>query len=239
MAAKNMGESGFQKIKVNRDRLMKSLHETAPTETGMSRLALSDSDKQARDWFVETTQSLGCQTTVDSMGNIFAVRPGRNGHDKPATFAGSHLDTQPTGGRYDGILGVHAGVEMLRVLQELDIQTEYPVGVVNWTNEEGARFPKSMTASGVWAGEIPQADAYSLQEVGGGTATIQSELQRIGYLGTVPASYQAMPMAAHFELHIEQGPILEAEQKKIGIVTGVQAYRWFTLDVRGRGTSPD
>lgn len=95
-----------------------------------------------------------------------------------------------------------------------------------------------MTASGVWAGEIPEADAYRLQEVGGGTATIQSELQRIGYLGTVPASYQAMPMAAHFELHIEQGPILEAEQKKIGIVTGVQAYRWFTIDVRGRGTFP-
>lgn len=99
----------------------------------MSRLALSDSDKLVRDWFVETTQSLGCQTTVDSMGNIFAVRPGRNGHNAPATFAGSHLDTQPTGGRYDGILGVHAGVEMLRVLQELDVQTEYPVGVVNWT----------------------------------------------------------------------------------------------------------
>ncbi|CAK7267723.1 hypothetical protein SEPCBS119000_002696 [Sporothrix epigloea] len=245
IAAKDMGKLDYQTIKVNQDRLMKSIHETcefgtgerAPTETGMSRLALSDADKQVRDWFVQTTQNLGCQTTVDSMGNIFAVRPGRHGLNGPATFAGSHLDTQPTGGRYDGILGVHAGVEMLRVLQELDIQTEFPVGVINWTNEEGARFPKSMTASGVWAGEIPEADAYSLQEVGGGTATIQSELQRIGYLGMVPASYQAMPIAAHFELHIEQGPILETEQKKIGIVTGVQAYRWFTLDVRGRGKS--
>lgn len=138
-----------QKVKVNPSRLMQSLHETcqwgtgerwgpAPTETGMARLALSDADKQARDWFVETTQKLGCTTTVDAMGNIFAVRPGKNKNtDAPPTYAGSHLDTQPTGGRYDGILGVHAGVhagvEMLRVIHELDIQTEFPVGVVNWT----------------------------------------------------------------------------------------------------------
>jgi acetylornithine deacetylase/succinyl-diaminopimelate desuccinylase-like protein len=104
----------------------------APTETGMSRLALSDTDKQARDWFVETTQALGCKTTIDSMGNIFAVRPGLR-NDKPPTFVGSHLDTQPTGGRYDGILGVTAGVEMLKVLADNWVETEYPVGVVNWT----------------------------------------------------------------------------------------------------------
>lgn len=97
----------------------------------MKRLALADSDKQARDWFVKTTQELGCKTTIDEMGNIFAVRPGLN--DGPATFAGSHLDTQPSGGRYDGILGVHAAVEMLRVLNDNWIETEYPVGVVNWT----------------------------------------------------------------------------------------------------------
>ncbi|CAK7206145.1 hypothetical protein SEUCBS139899_008930 [Sporothrix eucalyptigena] len=253
MATKDMGAAEFSKVKVNCGRLMQSLHEvcefgtgerwgSAPTETGMSRLALSDSDKQARDWFVHTTEQLGCRVTVDSMGNIFAVRPGRSGHNAPATFTGSHLDTQPTGGRYDGILGIHAGVEMLRVLQDLDIQTEYPVGVVNWTNEEGARFPKSMMSSGVWAGDIPEEDAHNLQEVGGGSATVKSELQRIGYLGTVPASHKAMPMAAHFELHIEQGPILEGEQKKIGVVTGVQAYKWFTLDIKGRdahtGTTP-
>ncbi len=99
----------------------------------MSRLALSDSDKDVRDWFVETTKQLGCAVTVDAVGNIFAVRPGRSGSRVPATFAGSHLDTQPTGGRYDGILGVNAGVEMLRVLQERSIETEFPVGVVNWT----------------------------------------------------------------------------------------------------------
>ena len=105
---------------------------SAPTETGMSRLALSDADKSVRDWFVSTTEALGCKTTVDSMGNIFAVRPGLR-NDKPPTFVGSHLDTQPTGGRYDGILGVTAGVEMLRVLGDNWVETEYPVGVVNWT----------------------------------------------------------------------------------------------------------
>ena len=104
----------------------------AATETGMKRLALSDSDKQVRDWFVKTTESLGCTITVDKMGNIFAVRPGRR-QDAAPIFVGSHLDTQPTGGRYDGILGVLAGVEMLKVLQEANIETECPVGVVNWT----------------------------------------------------------------------------------------------------------
>lgn len=246
-----MTEAQLKSLKVNPERLMKSIHDTckfgpgerwgeAETETGMSRLALTDTGKQARDWFVETTKLLGCNINIDQMGNIFAIRPGRQ--ESSATFAGSHLDTQPTGGRYDGILGIHAGVEMLRVLNDHSIETEYPVGVVNWTNEEGARFPKSMVSSGVWAGAISLEDAHDLREVGGGTATMRSELERIGYLGSIPASHDAMPMAAHFELHIEQGPILEAEQRKIGVVTGVQAYRWFTIDVKGRdahtGTTP-
>ncbi|KAF1977982.1 Zn-dependent exopeptidase [Bimuria novae-zelandiae CBS 107.79] len=140
------------------------------TETGMTRLALSDADKQARDWFVKTTENLGCKVTIDEMGNIFAVRPGLR-KDKPPTFVGSHLDTQPTGGRYDGILGVLAGIEMLKVLNDNWIETEYPVGVVNWTNEEGARFPISMCSSGVWAGSIPLATAHNLREVHPGTAT--------------------------------------------------------------------
>jgi len=131
------------------------------TETGMRRLALSPEDKQARDWFVETTKALGCNVTVDELGNIFAVRPGRRGADVPPTFAGSHLDTQPSGGRYDGILGVCAGIEMLRILNDHWIETEGGVGVVNWTNEEGARFPMSMMASGVWAGSIPLERAHS------------------------------------------------------------------------------
>lgn len=198
----------------------------------MSRLTLSDDDKKARDWFQETTESLGCKTHVDAMGNQFAIRPGQL--EGPATFSGSHMDTQPTGGRYDGILGVHAGIEALRTMSDHGIETTFPTGVINWTNEEGARFPISMVASGVWAGEVGLEKAYSLQEVGGGTATLKSELERIGYLGTTEASYKATPMAAHFELHIEQGPILEASGGKIGAVQGVQAYRWYTITVKGR-----
>ena len=198
----------------------------------MSRLALSDADKQARDWFIQTVESLGCQTSIDAMGNVFAVRPGRL--KGPPTFAGSHLDTQPAGGRYDGILGVCAGIEMMKVLHEKGIETEYPTGVVNWTNEEGARFPISMISSGVWSGEISLEKAHDLEEVGDSTRTMRSELERIGYLGDIKASHLAIPMAAHFELHIEQGPRLESQGKKIGVVQGVQAYKWFSIIVKGR-----
>ncbi|MCJ1476545.1 hypothetical protein MMC13_005211 [Lambiella insularis] len=193
---------------------------SAATDTGISRLALSAADKQARDWFVATTRELGCEVSVDAMGNTFAVRPGRK--RGPPTCAGSHLDTQPMGGRYDGILGVCAGVEMLRVLKDEEVETEFPVGVVNWTNEEGARFPISMVSSGVWAGSIPLETAHNLKEVGSGGRTMKQELEAIGYLGHMDASHKAMPLGAHFELHI--------------------AYRWHTLTVRGRaahtGTTP-
>ena len=256
---------------------METLHETcawgtgkrwgqASTDTGMSRLTLSDSDKKARDWFVGTVEALGCRVTVDAIGNVFAVRPGRE--EGAATFAGSHMDTQPTGGRYDGILGIMAGVEMLRILQENDVKTKFPVGVVNWTkyvlksskfgiyqinfcflqkpvnccanwlatcSEEGARFPYSMMGSGVWAEALPLETAYNLRSVTGESVTLKSELERIGYLGNVPASFRSIPMGAHFELHIEQGPILEAERRKIGVVQGVQAYKWFTIEIEGRG----
>ncbi|KAI1086301.1 amidase [Rostrohypoxylon terebratum] len=249
--AKAMAGGDFKALKVRQDRLMDTLHSTcvfgpgerwgnAAEEMGMSRLALSDSDKDVRDWFVKKTTELGCNVTIDAMGNIFAIRPGRQ--EGLATFAGSHLDTQPTGGRYDGILGVLAGIEMLTVLKDNNWETEFPVGLVNWTNEEGARFPMSMSSSGVWAEEIPLERAHNLREVGGGTATMKSELERIGYLGSIPASYKSSPMAAHFELHIEQGPILETEKQKVGVVKGVQAYKWFTIDIAGRdahtGTTP-
>ncbi|KAK3056424.1 hypothetical protein LTR09_002931 [Extremus antarcticus] len=233
-------------LRINQDRLMHDIHSTCewgkgeawgdgPTETGMSRLSLSDTDKQARDWFADTTTSLGCKVHVDEMGNQFAIRPGLS-NEEPPTYAGSHLDTQPTGGRYDGILGVTAAVEMLRTLNDNWIETNHPVGVVNWTNEEGARFPMSMVSSGVWAGAVPLEKAHNLKSVipANDTATMKSELERIGYLGEVAASYKATPMAAHFELHIEQGPILEAEGRRIGVVQGVQAYKWFTVTVKGR-----
>jgi len=218
---------------VNSERLWKDLHSTCEwgtgerwgpgsTDVGMSRLALSDADKQVRDWFVQTVEALDCKVHIDSMGNIFAIRPGVK--DGPPTFAGSHLDTQPTGGRYDGILGIHAGIEALKTMKEHDLVTEYPTGIVNWTNEEGARFPMSMVASGVWAGDIPLETAHNLQEVGGGTATQKSELERLGYLGKLEASHTAMPIGAHFELQLEQGPILEATGKKVGVVQGVLSY---------------
>ncbi|PSS05124.1 hypothetical protein BD289DRAFT_358269 [Coniella lustricola] len=247
-----MTDKDLQTVRVKQDRMIDMLHYTCgfgtglrwgsePTDTGMARLALSDTDKQARDWFVETTKALGCEVVVDAMGNTFAVRPGRSS-DLPPIYAGSHLDTQPAAGRYDGILGILAGVEMLQLLRDHEIETEHPIGVVNWTNEEGARFPISMVSSGVWAEHIALEKAHNVREVGGGSATLKSELERIGYLGSVPASYRSNPMAAHFELHIEQGPILEAEKQKIGVVQGVQAYKWFTIDVEGRashtGTTP-
>ncbi|KAI1409881.1 amidase [Hypoxylon sp. FL1857] len=246
-----MGEEHFNVLKVNGERMNSLLHESCqfgighrwgrgPTETGMSRLSLSDSDKGVRDWFVTTTKKLGCKVAVDAMGNIFAVRPGKR--DANPTYIGSHLDTQPRGGRYDGILGVLAGVEVLQVLNDHNVETEYPIGIVNWTNEEGARFPIVTVASAVWAEEIPLECAHNLQEVGGGTETMKSELSKIGYLGSTPASYRSMPMAGYFELHIEQGPILEANNQKIGVVTGVQAYKWFTVDIIGQeghtGTTP-
>ncbi|KAI0201684.1 hypothetical protein F4808DRAFT_424762 [Astrocystis sublimbata] len=249
--SQGLHENDIKGLKVDQLRLMETLHETClwgtgkrwgsgSNDTGMSRLALSDADKQARDWFCDTTKSLGCDVKVDAMGNIFAIRPGQA--DGPATFAGSHLDTQPSGGRYDGILGIQAGIEMLKVLKDHKVQTKYPVGVVNWTNEEGARFPISMVSSGVWAEDIPLKTAHNLREVGGGTATMRSELERIGYLGSTPSSYKSIPMAAHFELHIEQGPLLEASKQKVGVVRGVQAYRWFTITVSGAdahtGTTP-
>jgi hydantoinase/carbamoylase family amidase len=238
-------------LKVNQERLMNDLHHTCqwgtgerwgeePTQTGMRRLALSDEDKLARDWFVETTKSLGCEVTIDSMGNTFAVRPGLR--EGPPTYAGSHLDTQPSGGRYDGILGIHSAVEMLKTLNENWIETEFPVGVVNWTNEEGARFPTTTVGSAVWAGRVSLEHGHNLAEVGGGGATQKSELDRIGYLGATPASHEYIPMAAHFELHIEQGPILENEERKVAIVEGAQSYKWFTIEVTGRdchtGTTP-
>lgn len=246
----------FADLKVNQDRLMDAIHSGCkfgqahrygdhPTETGMARLSLNDADKQIRDWFKSTVESIGCSYSVDQMGNQFAVRRGKN-DVAPPVMMGSHLDTQPTGGRYDGILGVNAGLEVLRVLHDHQLQTEGSVGVVNWTNEEGARFPMMAVASGVWAEAVPLETAWKLAEVNAGDdgtrKTMKEELERIGYLGQQPASYRHFPFAAHFELHIEQGPILEMERRRIGVVHGVQAFKWFEVTVHGRdshaGTTP-
>lgn len=246
----------FAKLKVDQARLMDAIHSGCKfgqahrygddsTETGMARLSLNDSDKQIRDWFKSTVESIGCSYSVDQMGNQFAIRHGKN-TTAPPVMMGSHLDTQPTGGRYDGILGVNAGLEALRVLHDHQVQTEGNVGVVNWTNEEGARFPMMAVASGVWAEAVPLETAWNLAEVSSGDQgprrTMREELDRIGYLGEQRASYKDFPLAAHFELHIEQGPILEMERRKVGVVQGVQAFKWFEISVRGRdshaGTTP-
>ncbi|KAF8583319.1 amidase [Ramaria rubella] len=227
---------------VNAARLNETIHATSvwgaahrygpgATETGMARLALSDDDATVRRWFVEETKALGCTVTIDKMGNTFAMRPGRL--EGLPTAIGSHLDTQPSGGRYDGVLGVTAGLEAFRTIVQEGITTNYPIALINWTNEEGARFPKSIVSSGVWAGAIPLEDAWNLKEVSG-NATQKSELERIGFLGETPCSYKAMPLGAHFELHIEQGPHLEASSRKIGVVEGAQAVRWYTLTITGR-----
>ncbi|KAK7218007.1 hypothetical protein V2G26_006010 [Clonostachys chloroleuca] len=243
-------------LKINSERLQETLHYTCqwgaanrygeePTETGMSRLALSDEDAQVRRWFRQETERLGCKVTIDQMGNMFARRPGALHSSAPMTAMGSHLDTQPRGGRYDGILGVVAAVEVLRTMEENGYQTQYDVGIVNWTNEEGARFPKSMVSSAVWAGDIPIVNAWALQDISDPSVTMKSELERHGYLGEVRCSSDPVngyPLGAHFELHIEQGPILEQTAKKIGVVTGTQGYRWFTFILTGRnahtGTTP-
>ena len=184
---------------------------------------MNDADKQVRDWFMATAESLGCKTSIDQMGNLFAVRSGKN-TSVPPIMMGSHLDTQPTGGRYDGILGVNSGLEVLKVLHENNVETEGSVGVVNWTNEEGARFPMMAVSSGVWAEAVPLETAWNLAEVSPGEdgkrRTMKQELERIGYLGSQKASYEAFPMACHFEVHIEQGPSLEIEKRRVGVVKG-------------------
>ncbi|RCK66929.1 N-carbamoyl-L-amino acid hydrolase [Candida viswanathii] len=238
-------------LTIQKGRLISTIHETAKwgakgvwgpesTQTGVCRLALSDLDKSVRDWFVGELKSLGCEIKIDQMGNIFGIYPGKN--KGLPTGIGSHLDTQPSGGRYDGILGVLLGLEVLRTMKDNGYVPNFPVAVINWTNEEGARFPQSMVSSGVWAGVIPLENALGLKSIDKTPVTMGEELQRIGYDGDVKASYLENPLAAHFEIHIEQGPILENEQKKIGVVTGVQAFEWNLVTVTGKsshaGTTP-
>lgn len=173
------------------------------------------------------------------MGNIFAIRPGEN-NDLPPIGLGSHLDTQPTGGKYDGILGVVSGMEVLKTIHANNIKTYAPLAVINWTNEEGARFPPAMLSSGVWGGAFTTEYGHNRSDMDG--VTLKQELERIGFLGAIPCSYDANPLSAHFEVHIEQGPILDSAESAVGIVKGVQSIRWYNVDVVGReahtGTTP-
>ena len=196
---------------------------------GCNRQALTDEDKLGRDLFANWCRNAGCTVSVDEMGNIFARRPGSN-TDAPPVITGSHLDTQPTGGKFDGVYGVLAGLEVFRTLEEAGVETDAPLEVVVWTNEEGARFAPAMVGSGVWASEMQRDEVYAIEDKAG--KRFGEELERIGYRGDLPA--KPRPIRAAFEAHIEQGPILEAKALQIGILTGVQGARWYDLTIEGQ-----
>lgn len=232
-------ESGQPRVNGERfwDSLMEMAQIGAIPKGGVCRLALSEEDRLGRDLFVRWAKEAGCSVRVDAMGNIFARRAGRNNALAPV-LTGSHGDSQPTGGKFDGIYGVLAGIEVLRALNDHDIQTERPIEVVNWTNEEGSRFAPAMIASGVYAGVFDLE--YGLSRTDAKGITIGQALEQIGYAGSEPMG--GTPIHAAFELHIEQGPILEAEDITIGVVTGAQGQRWYEVDLTGRtahaGTTP-
>ena len=196
---------------------------------GICRLTLTDLDKAVRDWFRASAESLGCTVTVDDMGAMFARREGQRKDIAPIAM-GSHLDTQPTGGKFDGVLGVLAALEALRTLHRAGYETFAPIEVVNWTNEEGARFSPPMAASGVFAGVFTPEWVRGRTDRDG--ATFAAALESIGYRG--PQRCGDHPLSAFFELHIEQGPLLEAEGKDIGAVTGMQGIRWFEVTITGQ-----
>jgi N-carbamoyl-L-amino-acid hydrolase len=220
-------------MKINGDRLWASLMEMAKIgatpKGGVCRLTLTDLDKQGRDLFVQWCKEAGCTVRVDQMGNIFARRPGRNNSLAPVG-TGSHLDSQPTGGRFDGVYGVLAGLEVIRTLNDHGIETERPVEASVWTNEEGSRFAPAMVGSGVYAGVFSLAYGHSRTDQQG--KTIGEELKRIGYLGDLAVGNR--PVHAFFETHIEQGPILEHEGQTIGVVTDAQGQRWYELTLTGQ-----
>ena len=195
---------------------------------GLRRLALTDADKEMRDLFVTWCTEAGCTVTVDRVGNIFARRPGRDDHLPPVVI-GSHLDTQVAGGKYDGIVGVLAGLEVLRTLDDRRVTTRRPLEVVCWTNEEGARFTPPMVASGAFAGVFEVDWVLGLRDDDG--RVFGDELRRIGYDGKSPVGGRGVD--AYFELHIEQGPILDRETVPVGIVTGGYAVRGMHVDVHG------
>lgn len=222
----------MKNIKTNQQRLWDSLMtmgEIGGTEKGgCCRLALTDLDKQARDLFVSWCEEAGCSIRIDQMGNVFARRAGSNPGLSPVVM-GSHIDTQPTGGKFDGVYGVLAGLEVIRTLNDFNIETSAPVEASIWTNEEGSRFPPAMVASGVFAGVFNLDYGLSRADLDG--KTMGEELQRIGYAGNERVG---QPVKAYFEAHIEQGPILEDEVTTIGVVTDAQGQRWYEVTVTGQ-----
>jgi N-carbamoyl-L-amino-acid hydrolase len=219
-------------MKIDRGRLERAIEELGRIgETprgGLTRVALTDEDKRGRDWLVARMREAGLRVTVDQMGNIFGERAGTA--TLPPVMMGSHADSVPTGGKYDGQLGVLCGLEAIRSLNDARIRTRHPVILVIFTNEEGARFQPAMIASGVMAGKIPLEDAYNARDRDG--IRLVDELERIGYLGSEPCVPR--PFRAYLELHIEQGPVLEEEGLSVGVVEGIVAIAWSRLTIRGQ-----
>ncbi|ATU93260.1 Zn-dependent hydrolase [Phyllobacterium zundukense] len=220
-------------LRINGDRLWDSLMEMAKIGPGVrggnNRQTLTDEDGEGRRLFQSWCEKAGLSMGVDTMGNMFFTRKGTDPDALPV-YVGSHLDTQPTGGKYDGVLGVLGGLELIRTLNDLNIQTKHPIVVVNWTNEEGTRFAPAMLASGVFAGIHEQDWAYDRVDAKG--KKFGDELERIGWKGDEQVG--ARKMHALFELHIEQGPILEAEGKDIGVVTHGQGLWWLQITLTGK-----
>ena len=220
-------------MKINADRLWDSLIEMAKIGPGVAggnnRQTVTDEDGEGRKLFQKWCEDAGMTMGVDTMGNMFMTRPGTDPDALPV-YVGSHLDTQPTGGKYDGVLGVLGGLELVRTLNDLGVKTKHPIVVTNWTNEEGTRFAPAMLASGVFAGIHEQDWAYERTDAKG--KTFGAELERIGWKGDEEVGQRKMH--AFFELHIEQGPILEAEGKDIGVVTHGQGLSWTQVTITGK-----
>ncbi|MES2105493.1 MAG: Zn-dependent hydrolase [Pseudomonadota bacterium] len=217
---------------VNGQRIWQSLMDLAKigatAKGGSCRLALTELDGKGRDLVVSWMEQAGLKITVDQVGNIFGRRAGSN-DTLPPIVTGSHIDTQPTGGKFDGCYGVLAGLEVMRILNDNDVVTEAPLELAIWTNEEGSRFVPVMMGSGVFAGKFPLESALNARDLEG--KSVRDELCAIGYAG--PAPVGGRPLGAYFEAHIEQGPILEKEQKVIGVVTGSLGLRWYDVTVKG------
>ncbi len=222
-------------MQIDADRLWDTIHEMAEIGPGVAggnnRQTLTDADAEGRRLFQKWCDAAGLSMGVDELGNMFARREGTDPDALPV-YVGSHLDTQPTGGRYDGVLGVLGGLEIVRTLNDLGVKTRHPIVVTNWTNEEGTRFAPAMLASGVFAGTYTQEWAYAREDAEG--LKFGDELARIGWKGDEKVGDRRMH--AFFELHIEQGPILEAEEKDVGVVTHGQGLRWIQCTVTGKAS---
>src|SRR3954469_12729555 len=219
-------------LQIDSARLWGSIHETAQfgatAKGGVRRLTLSAEDKLVRDWFRKACEDAGLEVHTDALGSQFGLRKGRD-MSKPPVGIGSHLDTQPTGGKYDGILGTLGALEVIRTLNDAGIETEAPICVVNWTNEEGSRFAPAMMASAAYVGDFTTDDILSRKDAEG--VSVGEALDSIGYRGASPVGTQKF--SGFVELHIEQGPILEAENKTIGVVDSGQGVLWYEGKITG------